>query len=132
MKTDRFSRLTVAFMGLLGLSMAELAVAQTPTFDCRKASGDIEQMICADSELGALDRTLSVVYAAARRKAANERPPTLQAEQRGWVKGRNDCWKAQDRRQCVADAYRLRIAELQARYRLIPVSASATFVCDGD
>ncbi|HRK38986.1 MAG TPA: MliC family protein [Burkholderiaceae bacterium] len=132
MKTDRFSLMTVAFMGLLGLSMAELAVAQTPTFDCRKASGDIERLVCADSELGALDRTLSVVYAAARRKAANERPPTLQAEQRGWVKGRNDCWKADDQRQCVADAYRLRIAELQARYRLIPVSASATFVCDGN
>lgn len=132
MKIECFTRLTAAFMGLLGLSMAELAVAQTPTLDCKKASGDIEQMICADSELGALDRTLSAVYVAARRKAANERPPMLQAEQRGWVKGRNDCWKAQDRRQCVADAYRLRIAELQARYRLIPVSASAKFVCDGN
>lgn len=132
MKIERFSRLMFAVMGLLVLSVAELAVAQTPTFDCKKASGDIEHLICADSELGALDRTLSVVYAAARRKAGNERPPMLKAEQRGWVKGRNDCWKAEDRRQCVAESYRLRIAELQARYRLIPVSASATFVCDGN
>lgn len=132
MKIDRFSRLIFAVMGLLMLSVAEITVAQTPTFDCKKASGDIEQLICADSELGALDRTLSVVYAAARHKAANERPPTLKAEQRGWVKGRNDCWKAEDRRQCVVGSYRLRIAELQARYRLIPVSASATYVCDGN
>lgn len=132
MKIERFSRLMFGVMGLLVLSVAEVAVAQTPTFDCKKASGDIEQLICADSELGALDRMLSVVYAAAMRKAGNERPPTLKAEQRGWVKGRNDCWKAEERRQCVAGSYRLRIAELQARYRLIPVSASAIFVCDGN
>ncbi len=129
MKIDRLARLIVAAFGLLS---AEFAVAQTPTFDCRKASGDIEKLICADSELGALDRTLSVVYGATRRKATNEHPPVLKAEQRGWAKGRNDCWKAEDPRQCVAESYRFRIAELQARYRLIPVSAHAEFFCDGD
>jgi uncharacterized protein len=89
-------------------------------------------LICADSELGALDRTMAVVYAAALRKATNEHPPVLKAEQRGWVKGRNDCWKAEDRQKCVSESYRLRIVELQARYRLVPVSANATFFCDGD
>jgi uncharacterized protein len=107
------------------------ATAQGPAYDCRKASGSIEKLICADPELGALDRTLAVVYSAALRKAANERPPVLRAEQRGWIKGRNDCWKAEDRQQCAMESYRLRIAELQARYRLIPVSASATYVCAG-
>lgn len=118
--------------GVFGLPATGLAIAQTPTFDCSKTSNDIEKLICADSELGALDRTLSAVHGAARRKAVNEHPPTLKAEQRGWVKGRDDCWKAQDRRQCVVDAYRLRIAELQARYQLVPVIGKAEFVCDGD
>jgi len=112
--------------------LAGFAAAQGAAIDCRKANGDIEKMICADPELGALDRTLAVVYSAALRKAANERPPVLKAEQRGWIKGRNDCWKAADRQLCAVESYRLRIAELQARYRLIPVSASATYICGGD
>ena len=55
---------------------------------------------------------------------------SLIAEQRGWIKGRNDCWKSDDRRSCVEQAYRLRIAELQARYRLVPAVAEARYVCD--
>jgi uncharacterized protein/heat shock protein HslJ len=129
MKMHSLSHLAFAVSGLLATGFA---LAQTPAFDCRKASGEIEKQICADSELGALDRTLSVVYAAALRKSRNEHPPMLKAEQRGWIKGRNECWKAADQLQCVAQAYRLRIAELQARYRLVPVSASATFICEGD
>ena len=94
-----------------------VVLAQGPTFDCAKASGSIEQMVCADPELGALDRTLSAVYSAALSKAANERPPVLKAEQRGWIKGRNDCWKADDKRACIVEAYRRRMAELQSRHR---------------
>lgn len=129
MKKYSLSHLLFAVSGLLATGFA---LAQAPAFDCRKASGEIEKQICADSELGALDRTLSVVYAAALRKARNEHPPMLKAEQRGWIKGRNACWKAADQQQCVAQTYRLRIAELQARYRLVPVSASTTFICGGD
>ncbi len=115
-----------------GISLTGSVLAQGPSYDCKKARGSIEALVCADVELGALDRTLAVVYAGARRKAVNEHPPVLKAEQRGWIKGRNDCWKAGDKRQCVTESYRRRIAELQARYRLVPISASATFVCDGD
>jgi len=39
----------------------------------------------------------------------------LKAEQRGWVKGRDDCWKRSDVRGCVAGEYRSRIAELKDR-----------------
>ena len=55
-----------------------------PSFACEKVkAGSIEAMICGDAELSALDRELSNVYAAASKKAANERPPLLKAEQRG-------------------------------------------------
>lgn len=114
------------------VSLAGVAAAQGPAYDCSKADGSIETLVCGDAELGALDRTLASVYAAARAKAGNEHPPVLRATQRGWIKGRNDCWKAADRRACVSDAYRRRIAELQARYRLLPIRASATYVCNGD
>ena len=132
MTMGRLRRMLQFVLAFWGLALAGIAVAQGPVYDCRKVNGSIERMICAERDLGALDRTLSVVYAAVLRKAVNERPPTLKAEQRGWIKGRNDCWKREDRQQCVVDAYRLRIAELQARYRLVPVSASAAFFCDGD
>lgn len=113
-------------------SLPALALAQGPAFDCTQASGNIEKMICADPELGALDRTLSAVYSAALHKAANERPPTLNAEQRDWIKGRNDCWKADDKRACVVETYRRRIVELQARYRLVHASPPVRYVCNGN
>jgi uncharacterized protein len=103
-----------------------------PSFDCAKVAADSsEAMICADGELSALDRTLADVYAAATRKATNEHPPLLKAEQRGWIKGRNDCWKSEDKRDCVREEYRLRIAELQARYRLVPGTGPVRYICDG-
>lgn len=107
--------------------------AAGPSFACNQVeAGSIEAMICEDGELSALDRKLSGVYAAASRKAANERPPRLKAEQSGWIKGRNDCWKSDDRQGCVRDEYQRRIAELQARYRLIPGKGPVRFRCDGN
>jgi len=106
------------------------AMAQGPSYDCSKVeAGSIEEMICQDEELSALDLELSGVYAEASVKAANEQPPILKAEQRGWIKGRDDCWKSDDQRKCVKDQYQLRIAELQARYRLVPGNGPFTFVC---
>ena len=109
------------------------ARAAGPSFDCSKAeAGSIEEMVCKDKELSALDRKLSEVYNAASKKAVNEHPPVLKAEQRGWVKGRNECWKSDDKRKCVEESYRLRIAELQARYRLVPGKEPVMYSCDGD
>lgn len=102
-----------------------------PAFACGEVeSGSIEELICMDPELAALDRKLTDVYAAATAKAVNEHPPTLKAEQRGWIKGRNDCWKSDDTRSCVQSAYSNRIAELQARYRLVSHGKPVRFVCE--
>lgn len=120
-------------LGALGCSiLTAAAAAEGPAYDCAKASGSVESLICSDAELAALDREMASVYAAALRKAGNEHPPVLKAQQRGWIKGRNDCWKSNDLRQCVVDLYKLRRVELQAQYRLVPVAASARYVCDGD
>jgi uncharacterized protein len=109
------------------------ATAVTPSFDCGKVEvGSIAELVCKDAELATLDGKLAEVYAAATQKAVNEQPPMLKAEQRGWMKGRDECWKSADRRQCVEENYRLRIAELQARYRLMPGSGPVRYVCDGD
>jgi uncharacterized protein len=120
---------------LLGaLAVPVSAATQTgPAFSCAKvAPGSIEAMVCGDAELSALDRKLAGVYASALKKAANEKPPQLKATQRGWVKGRNDCWKAGDKRTCVKDSYVDRIVELQARYRLVKSTGPVRFACDGN
>ena len=85
---------------------------QTPAFECTKARGSIEQMICRNAELARLDRRLNAVYAGRLTMASQSEQRLLRAEQRGWIKGRNDCWKSSDPHQCVADAYADRIAEL--------------------
>jgi uncharacterized protein len=109
------------------------ALAISPSFDCAKVkTGSIEEMICKDASLIALDRKLADVYAAASKKAVNEHPPVLKAEQRGWAKGRNECWKSDDKRSCVESSYKLRIAELQAKYRLVQGKGPVVYTCDGD
>ena len=114
-----------------GFPVATLAAA--PTFDCKKAGGDVEKLICRDATLASLDIQLGKVYKAATAKARGQLAARLKAEQRGWVKGRNDCWKANGQetwitatwtvktvKDCVDAQYRLRTSELQAVWRLVP------------
>jgi uncharacterized protein len=129
----RITRTGIAAMVVGQMMMGGLAHAASPAFDCTQVeAGSIEEIICKDDKLAALDRKLAEVYGAASKKAVNEHPPVIKAEQRGWIKGRNDCWKNDDRRRCVEDAYVLRIAELQARYRLVAVTGPVFYACDGD
>jgi uncharacterized protein len=107
------------------LALAAPVGAAAPSFDCAKAAaGSIEALVCGDDALAALDRQLDTAY-----RAALARDATLKAEQRGWIKGRNECWKADDRRVCVENEYRQRTAELQARYDLVARTVSATWAC---
>lgn len=109
------------------------AETQGTSYACDGVSpNSTEAMICGDQELSALDRKLSEVYAAASSKAVNEHPPMLKTEQRGWIKGRNDCWKSDNERECVRNEYINRIAELQARYRLVSGHGPISFACDGN
>ncbi|ESQ13308.1 MAG: DUF1311 domain-containing protein [Thiohalocapsa sp. PB-PSB1] len=107
------------------------ASAASPSFACDQVeAGSVEQLICQDEGLSALDRQLAEVYTAALKKASNEHPPMLKARQRGWIKGRDECWKSDDQQGCVQDLYQRRIAELQARYRLVPSTGPVFYACD--
>ena len=108
-------------------------VTPGPSYDCAKVKpGAIEAMICEDKVLSEFDRNLSEVYASARIKAGNEHSPRLKAEQRGWIKGRDDCWKSDDVGACLRMEYQRRIAELQARYRLVPETGPVYYECEGN
>lgn len=107
------------------------ALAEGPSFDCTKVKADsVEGIICNNEELSALDQKLAKVYKEAEKKAVNEKPPVLKAEQRGWIKGRNECWKSEDETECIKENYLLRIAELQARYGLVDKTGPFFYACD--
>jgi uncharacterized protein len=115
--------------GSMGVGRA--AMVPGPPYSCDKVkAGNIEAMICEDMELSALDRKLYDVYVDASKVAINEHPPLLKAEQRGWIKGRNECWKSDEKQGCIRKEYQPRIAELQARYRLVPANGPVRLMCD--
>jgi uncharacterized protein len=124
--------------------LPEAAAAQGPTFNCAKAQGAVEKLICSDASLAALDRQLDAVYKAAAAKAQGKLATRLREDQRGWVKGRNDCWKADGQKTwitatwtvdsvpaCVAAQYRLRASELQAVWQLLPPK-TVFYVCQNN
>lgn len=122
---------------LLVASVSPGQAAQGPAFDCSKAAGSVEKLICKDESLAALDRKLDVTFKAAVKKLhgvadADSAIGKLKAYQRGWIKGRNECWKSDDLRSCVVDEYRHRIAELQAEYLLLKVSKPVFYECNGN
>ncbi|MEV3830462.1 MliC family protein [Aeromonas allosaccharophila] len=106
-----------------------LACAATPSFDCAKASGSVETLICKDAGLAALDNELAALYPKAIAALSPEQLKTERAMQRGWIKGRNDCWKGQDLRQCVEDNYLLRITELQISGGQLMVPTPVNYQC---
>ncbi|WP_082176469.1 DUF1131 family protein [Pseudaestuariivita atlantica] len=83
-----------------------------PSFDCARAEGSIETLICSDATLAGLDRALSTAYAQSLDTATMGQRKTLRAFQRGWIRARNECWKSGDPRRCVEALYQDRIAEL--------------------
>ena len=129
----RSTVLVFAAVSLGNVALIQITWADGPSLDCAAVqSGSVEALVCQDSELSALDLGLAEVYGQALEKAAGEHPPVLKAEQRGWIKGRDECWKVDDRRQCVEQAYVTRIAELQARYRLVTGTGPFAYACDGN
>jgi uncharacterized protein len=91
------------------------AFAARPSFNCSKATHEIEKLICNDNELAALDVSLNNVYKAVLKNTPAAAQKRLKSEQIGWSKGRNDCWKSDDKRVCVKGEYETRINELKDR-----------------
>ncbi len=123
-----------------GLSLPAMANAAEPAFDCSKAEGAVQELICADADLAGLDQTLNSVFAQAIRvlDRLDDKPGAAKAKQemtvfqRGWIKGRDDCWKADNVKMCVTDEYRRRIAELQARWIAEPAGEAEFYACNGE
>jgi uncharacterized protein len=107
------------------------AAGASPSFDCVAAGDGTEKLVCGDPALAALDRRLASVYADAL-TAPGADTAALEAGQRGWIKGRADCWKADDEPACVREAYLTRLVELQLAGGKVVVPAAVEFRCDDD
>lgn len=127
MKTSKFVMQFFLFCGVFLTG----SVYASPSFDCTKVkNSSIEQLICNDEKLSELDRKLSATFKEAEAKVkAAKNLATLKATQRGWIKGRNDCWKDNDPRNCVMINYQMRISEIQAEYGLVKASNSFIYTC---
>ena len=113
------------------------AAQDGPSFDCAKAESSAEELVCADSALARLDRKVSerfaeaLAVAGALDRGAAQAVDDLRAYQRGWIGGRDECWKADDLRACVEEAYLTREGELVARWMLEEPTGTAVWACDG-
>lgn len=84
--------------------------ATGPSFDCARASTRVERAICADAELGRLDRQLSTAYRNARTRSTNR--TALQRQQNIW---RREVRDACDDTACIVSAHEMRIRQLDTQ-----------------
>jgi uncharacterized protein len=89
----------------------------------------LEGLICSDRELLRLDRQLTWNYRRAFDALDYLRQLDLTDLDLRRQRERLRCWHVPDQRQCLADDYRRRIAELQALYSLLPVDGAYWLIC---
>ena len=97
-------RLLSSSIGWLVLALA----AQAASFDCDKASTQVEKTICSDPELSKLDEELSAAYTTSTSDTA--RADQSRREQRRWLAQRNAC----PDRACIKAAYQVRLQALRS------------------
>ena len=104
-------------ISIISILFSTFLYSKQPSFDCAKVEKQsCEAIICSSDTLMDLDQELSEVYKQALSKASKE--DMLKAYQRGWIKGRNECWKVKDAEAYMVDLYRQRINELKEKYQL--------------
>lgn len=124
-------------LSFLVLTATKLSAETGPSFNCAKAVGSVETLICSEDALARLDLRLSLRFKEALRAirslqtGAKDAEAELRAYQRGWIKGRNDCYKAVDRYACVESAYLRRENELVTQWMLMPPVSTEFWICNG-
>ncbi|WP_434339548.1 lysozyme inhibitor LprI family protein [Motilimonas cestriensis] len=110
---------------------AHSSIAVQPTFDCQQEKlSSAEKLICSDSTLAQYDQAMATTFKSALAKIDTTADrKRFQATQRGWIKGRNECWKEPDLKQCIEYNYKHRQAEIEAQYNLVGSSVPVHYTC---
>lgn len=108
----------VSFLYLIIFS-SELLAETSPSFDCAKATTEVEKLICSDDELAKLDVEMNKSYHAFMKTLDEEYYRNkLKKKQREWLNYREKltCFNTDDTKitNCLKDAYQHRIENLNA------------------
>lgn len=117
----RRSRYALLLLALSLAPAAAFAAAAGPSFDCRRAATPVEHEICRKPQLAAFDRRIADLYAQALGLLDAEDAGQLRADQKTWLKFRDDCnyqtpanpHARTDVEGCLADVLASRVSELQ-------------------
>lgn len=108
----RFFRVAPALLGLAAACIGAVlfwgGAARAASFDCAKAAGRIERMICDDPDLNSFDAQLEGAYRGALDRSA--RPEAVKDRQLAWLKQRDACLDVA----CLSAAYQRQIGALTA------------------
>ncbi len=88
----------------------------TPSFDCAKATTEIEKSICNNKELSAIDGQLGKVYSKLRKLLPKSEATNLKKEQRIWLKMRDSTCPPYDI-ECLLSLYKERLTVLNIDFR---------------
>ncbi|QDF66112.1 DUF1311 domain-containing protein [Shewanella sp. SNU WT4] len=121
---------SVSSIALIATSLLCSVNANAAAFDCSKAQGTVEEYICQHPELQQLDSKLNDSFSHLLSQLKGAEQSSAQAIQRGWIKGRNDCWKSDNLGQCINDSYQSRITELQIASGKVVVPAPVFYQCN--
>jgi uncharacterized protein len=122
-KTSTLLRLALALLVIYASSSVNAA-----SFDCTKARSPMEQLICADTELSALDESLAKNYTTAKEKLSPSAIKIFTTGQLSWLRFHStycfvnyDASKADaaHAKRCLMDAYFERIKEFKATGEMI-------------
>lgn len=114
-----------------GLFTGAALAAEGPSFSCDNAEG-MALKVCQSPQLSKLDRDLAALYKRTLAQADSDSQKQLKATQRGWIKGRDECWKASNADTCVLEQYQVRMVELQIQSGSVQVPAAVEFDCGDD
>lgn len=84
------------WMAMVGVCLMLGIASNAPaaSFDCKKASTDVEHAICDDPKLNVLDEQISDHYRHLLSESAASKVPDIRAAQRTWLAGRDGCKSA--------------------------------------
>jgi uncharacterized protein len=106
---ERNPKLTDCINDAYDTRIAELKTG--PSFDCQIDKAPVEQAICSDMLLAAMDQRLSDLYQAVRRKKPPEVRQSLLDTQRQWLRQRSQCSGASIS-SCIEQQFDRRFIEL--------------------
>ena len=102
------------FLPLIAILLPCNALAQGPSFDCRRAGTSTEIAICNSQHLSNLDRDIAALFADLNRVLNGAQRDFVINEQRRWLARRDACGSD---RSCISDWSERRVRELEMRSR---------------